>query len=260
MKPRSPDPDGLEAIRTRFDAEMRRDPPLEGDERAERSEHFVRVVGRRAWIAYSHLTASEAPERVAAEARHARSSGVEVEWKLYEYDPPPNLGEILAASGFVADPPETLMVYDLERGRPFPPSGGSVVIRRVQDRTGLETAVAVSRTAFAPEPGWELEEYLPRLASPSLAVFVAEVLGRPASAGRLELPMGRAFASLWGGGTTREFRGRGVYRALVAARADLARARGFRYLTVDARESSRPILERLGFAPVASVVGWVLAP
>jgi GNAT superfamily N-acetyltransferase len=45
-------------------------------------------------------------------------------------------------------------------------------------------------------------------------------------------------------------RGRGVYRALVAARWEEAVARGLPALTVQAGHLSRPILERLGFQTV----------
>jgi ribosomal protein S18 acetylase RimI-like enzyme len=93
-----------------------------------------------------------------------------------------------------------------------------------------------------------------------MAIYLATVQGVPVSAGRLELPEGRAFASIWGAGTSPEFRGRGIYRAMVAARVELARHRGYRFLTVDARETSRPILERLGFRPLSTTVGWVLQP
>ncbi|MCI4370730.1 MAG: GNAT family N-acetyltransferase, partial [Thermoplasmata archaeon] len=173
-------------------------------------------------------------------------------------DRPVALARELSSHGFRPDPPETLMVLPLHRRLEVAPTGSAVAVRRVTDRAGLELAVAVSATAFAPGPGWDLADYLPRLASPRMAVFLATVDGAPVSAGRLELPRGRAFASLWGGGTAPEFRGRGVYRSLVAARAELARRRGFRYLTVDARETSRPILERLGFTALDSIVGWVL--
>ncbi|MCI4361996.1 MAG: GNAT family N-acetyltransferase [Thermoplasmata archaeon] len=253
----SPD---IERIRARFDAEMRKDPSVEPGERVERSDRIVRVVGSRAWIAYSDLTETEAGDRVRAEAAWARSTGTELEWKLYGHDGPPTLSELLRANGFAPDPSETLMVYDLTAGRPLPSVGGGVHVRRVEDAAGLEVAAAVSRSAFAPGPGWDLDDYLPHLGTPSFEAFLAEVDGRPVSAGRLELPAGRSFASLWGGGTAPGFRGRGVYRALVAARAELASTRGYRYLTVDARESSRPILDRLGFQPVTTIVGWVLAP
>jgi hypothetical protein len=44
---------------------------------------------------------------------------------------------------------------------------------------------------------------------------------------------------------------------MVAARAREAVRRGCRFLAVDARETSRPILQRLGFEPLASIRGWV---
>jgi hypothetical protein len=52
-------------------------------------------------------------------------------------------------------------------------------------------------------------------------------------------------------------RGRGVFRSLVAHRAALAAARGFRYLQVDASSDSRPILERLGFVQLATTTPFV---
>jgi GNAT superfamily N-acetyltransferase len=56
-----------------------------------------------------------------------------------------------------------------------------------------------------------------------------------------------------GGATRPEARGRGVYRALVRARWDAAVERGTPALVVQAQETSRPILERLGFERVCTV-------
>ena len=56
-----------------------------------------------------------------------------------------------------------------------------------------------------------------------------------------------------GGATLTRARGRGVYRALVAARWDDAVARGTPYLTTVARPTSAPILERMGLTPVCTV-------
>ena len=77
----------------------------------------------------------------------------------------------------------------------------------------------------------------------------------------MELPPGRSFASLWGGGTLPAYRGRGLYRGLVAHRAAESLRRGYRFLTIDARNTtSRPILERLGATPLVGVQGWLLRP
>jgi hypothetical protein len=48
-----------------------------------------------------------------------------------------------------------------------------------------------------------------------------------------------------------------VFRALVAHRAAIAAARGFRYLTVDASDDSRPILLRLGFVELATTTPYM---
>lgn len=45
----------------------------------------------------------------------------------------------------------------------------------------------------------------------------------------------------------------------MAARAAEARRRGHRNLTVDARETSRPSLQRPGFEPLAVIRDWVVA-
>ena len=66
-------------------------------------------------------------------------------------------------------------------------------------------------------------------------------------AGWVRFPSGTDFATLWGGATLPEWRGQGIYRALVAQRTRLAAERGRRYMEVDASDDSRPILERLGF-------------
>ena len=100
-----------------------------------------------------------------------------------------------------------------------------------------------------------------RAAAPDgLSIHVAYVEDAPVAAGWTRFERESPFASLWGGATLPAYRRRGIYRALVAARVNEARARGFRFATVDARETSRPILSLLGFARLAPVVGYVWTP
>jgi GNAT superfamily N-acetyltransferase len=79
-------------------------------------------------------------------------------------------------------------------------------------------------------------------------------------AGWVRFPSGTEFATLWGGSTLPAWRGRGIYRALVAHRARLAAECGCRYLEVDASDDSRPILERLGFVAVTTTTPYVWSP
>jgi GNAT superfamily N-acetyltransferase len=89
---------------------------------------------------------------------------------------------------------------------------------------------------------------------------VALVDGQPVSGGRVDFEDGVEFAGLFGGITLPEFRGRGLYRATVAKRAELARERGYRWLYSDALPTSRPILERLGFEPITTTTPFTLPP
>jgi GNAT superfamily N-acetyltransferase len=75
--------------------------------------------------------------------------------------------------------------------------------------------------------------------------------GEPAGAAGMSL-YPPAAAILQGGAVRPKFRGRGIYRALVAARQEIARQDNVDGLTVWGGDMSAPILEGLGFHKV----GW----
>ena len=77
------------------------------------------------------------------------------------------------------------------------------------------------------------------------------------SAGRLEPVPGTEFAGIWGGSTLPEWRGRGIYRALTAARASSALRMGKTLINSDSTEYSRPILERYGFVTVSTTTPYL---
>jgi GNAT superfamily N-acetyltransferase len=243
----------------RFDEEIRIEPAPEPGIRFEAAGGVVRAVGHYACICYSKLSEANADHAVADQVAYFTSLGQEVEWKVYGHDRPSDLGARLAAHGFEAGETEMVMVFDLARdlqpGTPDLP----LEIRRVRDEAGLNDLIAVRSEAFGGET--RMTDLLQaRLGDPTLGLFVAYAGGAPVAAGRLEMPPGRSFAGLWGGGTVPAFRGRGVYRALIRERAKEAKRLGYRYLHTDARHTSRPILERLGFVPLTAVTGWVLRP
>jgi GNAT superfamily N-acetyltransferase len=247
-----------------FDATMRRDPAAAAGVRYERVGSVVRSVGL--WnlvLAWDLPDADAAAVAVAEQAAYARAAGLELEWKLYAHDRPAGLASLLEREGFVPDESETLMVLDLNAaagaGTDVALRDG-VEIRRVVDEAGIDDFVAVTTAAFGRDDLWKAPGYVSMLADSTVELFVVYRDGRPVSSGRLNLPEGRVFASMWGGSTVAEHRGLGLYRALVARRAGVARQRGFRYLTTDARETSRPILERVGFVPLTGITGWVLTP
>src|SRR5208282_4240984 len=195
---------------------------------------------------------------VTEQVEYFRRSGGSVEWKVFGHDQPGNLETILSAAGFVPDPPETLIAFDLREGLPEGMVTVGIDFRRVTDDAGIHDAVAANVAAFGPEAQDRAMAYEQRLRAPNQAVVVAYAEGAPIASGRVDLPPGRSFAGLWGGGTAPAYRHRGVYRGLVHERAVLARNAGYHYLTADALETSRPILERLGFVPLTTTRGWIL--
>jgi ribosomal protein S18 acetylase RimI-like enzyme len=250
------------SLLARFDEEMRRDPPRVPGKSIERCEGIVRCLGSYNTILFWQLGADEVDRGVAEQTDYFRRRGEAVEWKVYGHDGPPNLTVALAAHGFEPEEPETFMIFDLVTAAADLAAPEDVAVRRVRTPGDLDVYVDVSSRAFGSGPKAGTESLARRLFEPDgdMFAFLASVDGIAAAGGRLELPPDRAFASMWGGGTDPAFRRRGLFRALVAERAALARSRGYSFLSVDAKETSRPILERLGFIAMTSVTAWILPP
>jgi GNAT superfamily N-acetyltransferase len=87
-------------------------------------------------------------------------------------------------------------------------------------------------------------------------MFVVMARGSPISSSRIEYLPASEFAALWGGSTEPEWRGKGIYRAQISRRAQLASGKGYRYLVVLASENSRPILTGLGFETISHVTRY----
>jgi GNAT superfamily N-acetyltransferase len=92
------------------------------------------------------------------------------------------------------------------------------------------------------------------------AVVVAMAGDKPVSSARITFGPGPDFAGLYSAATRPGWRGRGIYRAIVAYRARLAADRGLAYLRVETTTMSRPILRRLGFEPVTTTTTYVWTP
>ena len=241
-----------------YDAEMRADPPPDPGVRIERGGGVVREIGEQHTVLFADFAGTDPDALIAEQAARARGEGVELVWKVYGHDRPRDLDRRLAAAGFAPGRPETLMAFDLAAGIPSVPAAAGVEARRVASAAELAAWAEVSGESFGRDDRWRIGRYASRLTDATVALFVAWADGRPVASARLELPPRRTIATLWGGGTLPAYRGRGVYRLLVAARAGEARRHGYRYVVVEARDTSRPTLERIGFVPLTAVTEWAL--
>jgi hypothetical protein len=250
-------------VLARFDVEARANFAEEPGMRVERGEGTVRVTGLWNCVVYSRLSEATADGAIAREKSRARAAGRKLEWKIYGHDRP-DLSPRLRDAGFAAEPRQTLVALDLTRELPEVPQLDGVTIRHAADRGGFAAVasdvVAVGLRAFGEDYSAMNDEFAARVEHGTVSFYVAYRGAEPVSAARLETPRAGSFAGLFGGGTVAEHRGRGIYRALVALRARAARERGFRYLTVDARDTSLPILQRLGFVPLTTVTDWAWQP
>jgi GNAT superfamily N-acetyltransferase len=85
--------------------------------------------------------------------------------------------------------------------------------------------------------------------------FIASLDGRVV--GTAAAVIGKYGINLFAAGVLPDARGRGVYRAMIRARWDLAVERGTPALTVQAGQMSRPVLESVGFGFIAAVKMYV---
>jgi ribosomal protein S18 acetylase RimI-like enzyme len=258
------------AVLAKFDEQERRGLRSDGSGCVgERVGPVVRwtAAGGAGWsgIVWSDLDAGTADDVIADQVAFFAGRAEPFEWKLFGYDQPPDLARRLVSAGFAAEDTESLMVAETARiagaGGPgsAPPDGVRLV--PVTDEAGVERMIEVHDRVFGPDPRLRGSLMSQLRNSPDATVMVLAMAGdEPVCAARVGFGAGTDFAGLWGGGTLPQWRGRGIYRALVGYRAGLAAARGYRYLQVDASAQSRPVLERLGFACLATTTPYVWSP
>jgi len=226
---------------------------------------LVTFLGGRGFITYQHPSDEDGrtfrtlvPEAL----RHFESAPdiAEVEWKSRGHDHTLGLHETLIEHGFTAGEPESIMIGEARALAVDVELPEGVSLRQVADEAGVRAMSAMQDGVFG-EPVSEenVSELLARLSrNDGMELWVAEADGVIVSAGRLEPVPNSDFAGIWGGSTLAQWRGRGIYRALTAARARSALAAGKTLINSDSTDYSRPILERSGFLAVSTTTpyGW----
>jgi ribosomal protein S18 acetylase RimI-like enzyme len=206
------------------------------------------------FIIYSRLDEESVESVITAQIARFQEVPQDFEWKVYDYDTPGDLVERLRRRGFEIEEPEALLVFDLTTrpaalDRAVPPS-----VVRITDPADVDAIVTLENAVWGTDHH-NLGELLKRELREHpeiLSVYMSYDGQEPASAAWIYFHASSSFASLWGGSTLAQFRNRGHYTHLLAARAQEAYARGFTLLTVDASPMSRPILEKHGFQFLAT--------
>jgi GNAT superfamily N-acetyltransferase len=220
--------------------------PRPGFETVDTDGFFFEAGRHRASMQRLRLDDVEAAVRWARE-QCARLEITRCEWWIGWSASPGDLAERLVGLGFVPDDEEetlTGMSIDCE-----PPAAPQVDVRRIET---LEQQLAALEVDW---DVWKLPDeervrrrvYEQERFDPNGTVhhFAAYEDGRPVGFGRaIDMDAGVA---LMGGAVLPEARGRGVYRAMLAARWAHSQEMGCGGVAIQAGAMSRPILERCGF-------------
>jgi hypothetical protein len=249
-----------------YDQQLRTDAETPGAESVTRLGplRLVRFAGGRGFITYQDLGGADsaAIARLVEEALvHYREAAeiTRVEWKTRAHDHAPGLHDALVRNGFVPEEAESIMIGEAALLAVDVPLPNGIHLRLVTREPDVRALTAMQEEVFGGEFAAEMADDLLRRLSlgDGMELWVAEADGEIVSAGRLDPVQATEFAGIWGGATRPEWRGRGIYRALTAARARSAVTLGKRLINSDSTENSRPILERAGLVKVSTTTPYV---
>jgi GNAT superfamily N-acetyltransferase len=209
------------------------------------------------------VTGTELDRLIARQRDYFRARGQGVEWKLRAHDLPADLPERLIAAGFVPEEPSTVLLGFAEEvavAEPVVPDG--VVLRRVSEAEDLRRVADQQTEVWGFDCSWVAGDLIARVSTDpgQITVWVADAGERFVCTAWAVYSPGTDFVALLGGTTLPAWRGRGLYRATLAARAREAAARGFPLLHVDASPASAPILRRCGFHEISTSTHYQWTP
>jgi hypothetical protein len=229
--------------------------------------YLASLPGGAGFVTYRDLAGADAwtvRGWVAEVVGHYAGDGAvrEVEWKTRGHDHAPGLHQALVDHGFEPREPESVMVGPARALAVDVPLPDGVTVRRIREPAEVRAMSAMTDEAFGdPVSATRADQVLRRLeAADGPQLWIAEAGGAIVCAGRLEPVAGSDFAGIWGGATRADWRGRGVYRALTAARARAALDLGRTLIHSDSTALSRPILERSGLRRVTTTTPYVWRP
>lgn len=240
----------VQAVLQAYDRYERRERVF-ADMRREDVGPVVRHIHRAepsSMVLWSRLDAANADAVIADQVAFYNGIGHKFEWKLYDYDTPADLRDRLVAHGFAPEDPEALLALDLQTAPAELLAPPKHAVQRITDPELVPEVLSVQDEVWGWDP--ELARMLAgvmRLIPDDLSVYAVYDGDLPVSSAWIDFTEASPFCGMWGGATLPAYRGRGIYTALVAVRAQEAIARGKRYLTIDASPMSRPICERQGF-------------
>lgn len=224
------------------------------------SPHIVKMISSAAHgshISYFNLSPDKVDDTIKAELEFFKQHQVSFEWKTYDTDSPSNIGERLLAHGFKKGEPESFMVLELDTIAHSFAESDSVV--EVHNLAGIQDAINVQQQVWGGDMSGQLAHLIAskEFAPNDISIYLVYENNKPVTSGWIVYNGESPFAGIWGGSTVDGYRGKGYYSALLHKRINDARRKGKKFLTIDASEMSRPIVEKHGFKKVATTTPYL---
>ena len=212
-------------------------------------------------VSWIRCTEAEVEDVISEARATAAAQNLPLAFILDPDSRPPDLSRRLLALGLTPDDDgdkNAVMVLPAT-ARLEPAHVDGLVIRDgLADLESFTAAERVAAEAFESVPFGEPMDidaqrerrFANHRATPGRRMVLATVDGEPAGSGSMTV-LGPDGAMMNGGAVRPKFRARGVYRAMVAARLEIARDTGTAGLIVWGGHMSRPILAGLGFEAVS---------
>ena len=249
------------ALLSLYDDTMRRNASVAGCAReiTARSSRYTTASGSLRYIMWHEFSATEAESCVDTEIARATGHAKSLMWKLYDHDEPRKLREHLLARGFIDHDPCALMAAPVEHvASALGAESKDITTRQLVTAAELDAYQEIWDSVWPDAPNARYVNDYRQLAAdrdPGVAFFAGfSPSGEPITSGYLFHAPQAPFALLCGGATKAAWRNRYAYSAMLAARAKCAQQRGAVYLAVEASPQSQPILERLGFERLSTLL------
>jgi hypothetical protein len=232
-----------------YDSQLRARETPPGNEAVEWDGPVLRIAGwiHGGFVEYKDLgglTGEALDALIARQRDFFAARGERFEWKTRGHDLPEDLPQRLVAAGFEPEERETVLIGLAERyANRSPALPSDLVLRETSSPEDYDRIAEMNTVVWGEDLSWIAD----MLRQETQTVYVVEAGDTVVSAAWIRFVPGTDFAGLWGGSTLKDFRGRGIYKALVAVRA------------ADA-DDSRPILERLGFVAVTTTTPYIWRP
>lgn len=204
-------------------------------------------------VSLAQLTEADAERVIDETFAMYRAHGCKFVWRLGP-DCSPHLGARLAARGL----PHTRSAGMARSTEMDVAIDRRITIERV-DASNVDTYTRTMAAGWDMDPGPLAPVNEVAVRTPVHSLFLARFDGEPVATAAAAIFARSIY--LIGGVTLAAARGRGVYKALVAARLAFARERGVPLATSHARsDTSAPILERLGFETLCHYDNYSFTP